>query len=433
MADRPEWDDMLRSAIATGAAPDPTLPLAAAVAAAQAAASASVWEQLAGDLLERGAHGAAAKAVDTATHLLVPPRQRAELIARWAGLNRVAGRDEEAAARERVARRLRGQANGERLPELEAVEGYVLCRANAPDDFAQALASVGDNPLDDDPLRSWNAPNINVALASERFGASDDLSFLVLDEAGPVLVVACDVSGDQMLTRGEAAVVLTPMHAGLPIWAEALALRQLRYLARWSGAGRVLLESGGGVAERAWIDDTGVAAFEMALCDIDLGQEMETIRQGYRQTHRQQVAWGRKHLRVERVADPGGLYEPLCQLYRDGSHLTPQFTAASLRQPGVAMVAAWLDEQLAAVVVTTDCGRVTYYCAGARRGGSSQPLTHVLIDSAIAEAKARGQARFSFGMLHVDAAAPAKLKGIAGFKRGFAPTLTRCRWLTLPA
>lgn len=388
------------------------------------------WRKLAASLRDQGLEQAAAAAYEQAAAALPLAADRAEMLAAWAELDRHFGHFEQAEARLRAVRRLRGGTGAETLTELESAEGYVLTWRNDPAGFDAHLDSVADNPLVNDPLRSRAMPSLSVRDMTAYFGAVEDYSFVVMDDLGPVLLVVADVTGDGMLVRGEVAVALTPLRPQVPAWAEILAGRQLALLARWSGAFRVLVEHAGQAGLGGWLAEMSHVRHGIAYCEIALDQSMETIRRAYRETHRQQVAWGRKHLRVESVADRAGFYPPLCELYRTGSHLVPQFTAESLAQPGIHMVAAWMGEELASVVVTADAGTTTYYAAGARMGGSSKPLTHVLIDEAVTLAQARGQTLFSMGALHLHDVS-AKLQGIAGFKRGFAASLRPCDWVTV--
>lgn len=394
--------------------------------------SAQTWWNTAAELGERGLHHAADAALFMAVGLTEEAAGKAAIFDRMALVLLKLGLTEQAESRARVAQRLRGQSNPGRVLELEGGSGWVISRGNDPQGFDAMLGGVTHNPLDQDPLRG-HGPVLSVCDVSPQSGARQDFSFAVMDESGPLVLVVCEVTGDGMMIRGEAAVQLTRLRDLVPDWAMDLAIDQLAQVTRWSGAEKVLVEDDGSVPLRRWFDVQPCKIYRMSYCQIDLAKPLDIIRHDYRETHRQQVAWGRKHLRVEKVSNPALLYDGFCELYRTGNHLRPQFTRQSLGQPGIGLFAAWDGADLASIVAVSDFGGTCYYTAGARMGGSKKPLTHVLIDAAIADAQARGMARFSFGALHLDNAAGEKLKGIAGFKRGFVAHSQPVNWVTVKA
>lgn len=409
---------------------DDASPEAELLRIAQEQGSAEIWWNTAAQLVERGLFCSADAALWIAVTLVGAVANRAAVYDQMAVFLERHGAVEEAQVRRRVAQRLRGHGISGHVLELEAAHGWVMCRCNDPHGFDLLLASLATQPLADDPLRG-NGPVLAVTDISEHFGAKQDFTYLVADENGPLILVKCGVSGDGMMVCGEVAVQLTRLCSDVPDWAVDLALRQLAHLTRWSGAFRVLLEDDQNTLTRTWVTQCPHQIHHLAYCEVDLGQPMEVLRRQYRETHRQQVVWGRKNLRVEKVADPATLYDGFCHLYRTGNRLVPQFTPQSLGQSGVSMFAAWAGDDLAAVVVTSDFGRTCYYTAGARMAGSKKPLTHVLIDAAIEDAQTRGMARFSFGILHEDEGSDSKLTGIAGFKRGFAAQSRPVHWVTV--
>lgn len=410
---------------------DQSQDIAITIANLHLAQNSQQWQDLGDILREQHMLLAAGAAYAEACKLLPYAKDRAAIVAKWAEMEWQGGKIEQATARRRTLERLLGRCADERSMELETEEGYVLCRRNAPMTFDGILADSGFDPLDHDHLMERNSPKLSGIDMTLYEGVTEDCSFLVMAENNPLLLAVCDVVGDGQMKCGQEAVVLIALTESIPDWAERLAISQLRHLARWSGASMVVFDNDGSSATQDWLKDSPHFSYTIAHCAIDLSQPMDAIRRDYRETHRQQVAWGRKNLRVEIIEHPASLYQPLCQLYRDGSKLIPEFTEKSLDQPGIRMLAAWMGDSLASVVVLTDCGRSTYYAAGARMGGSPKPLTHVLIDAAIEDAKARGQEKFSFGVIPRDASASAKLRGIAGFKQGFGPAIRPRQWVTI--
>lgn len=409
--------------------PDPALPCAPAIVLAMEQETAPGWCCAARELAAQGLLKSADMAFRRAAALLDLAADRAEVLDSWAALLRQLGWTEAAERCARVVRRLRNQANTDRRPELEA-EGYVLCRANDPAGFAAALAMAAENPLESDPLRGETVPRLSTAPPLERDGGNDDLTFVVMDEAGPLILVACAAAGDGMILHEQCAVALTPLVASPPDWAVHLALRQLHCVAKWADCWKIWFEGRDCAIEQAWMATWPGQPAAMGYAEIDLTQPLEVIRRGYRETHRQQVAWGRKSLRVEAVSDPALIFDGLVEMYGDAG-LHPQFTLASLGQAGVAIFAAWVDQDLVSVVVTVDAGSTTYYALAARKHGIAKPLGHVLVDAAIADAQMRGQKLFSFGCLYLDETAAPKQKGITGFKRGFVRQIRPCTWTHL--
>ncbi|RAU20337.1 hypothetical protein CU669_19015 [Paramagnetospirillum kuznetsovii] len=76
------------------------------------------------------------------------------------------------------------------------------------------------------------------------------------------------------------------------------------------------------------------------------------------------------------------------------------------------------EGQLAALVLTSHHGSVTYDMATCRDVGSSRPFSHCLVHVAILQAMAKGRRMFHFGPLYEDG--DDKMCRIAEFKRGFA-------------
>ncbi|MBI2240373.1 MAG: GNAT family N-acetyltransferase [Magnetospirillum gryphiswaldense] len=410
--------------------PNSDHPVAGIPSWARQQGTAEGWRHAAAQLAQCGFYQSAEAALGMVAGLTASLAERADLFDQMAVFLERAGAHDRAQARSRVAKRLRGHAAGDRILELESGEAWVLCRANDPRVFAESLAVLPRPPLIDDPIRG-DGPVLAVLDVREVFGALEDFTFVVMTEAGPQILVKCEVTGDGILMCGEWAVQLTRLQQSIPDGAVELALKQLAHVTRWSGAARVWLEDDQCGITRYWASHYPHHAQQLAYCEIDLAQPMNILRRRYRETHRQRVAWGRKHLRVEKVADPASLYAEFCHLYRTGTHLVPMFTPQSLAQDGVHMFAAWDGDVLAAMVVTSDYGKTSYYAAGARMGGSKKPLTHVLIDAAIEDAQARGMAHFSFGVLHLDAGAGEKMMGIADFKRGFVDHLRPLCWVTV--
>jgi len=426
-----DHDDAVYQCIRCDEVPDSSWPEAILLEAIQDNPSYEGWQQVAGQLAGLGLVRAAGAAYWKASKHASLAAEKAHVYQLWGELELRHGLVELAQSRERVVRRLLGAVDPGSLLELEAERGWVMCKANDPKAFAAMLASAGDNPLDDDPLRGTAGPSLTQRDVRAYFGARQDFSFVVVDETGPLILVACDVTGSGMMVRNEVSVQLTRLRADVPLWAEKTAIDQLAYLTRWSGAVWMLVEDDHCQAVKDWMAGHPHQINHMSYCDVDLSQDMEAIRRAYRETHRQQVGWGRRNLRVEKVADPASLFDGFCELYRTGSGLAPQFTPQSLGQPGVHMYVAWQDDALASVVVVTDHGRTSYYTAGARMPGSKKPLTHVLIDAAIEDARFRNMMRFSLGALHGAGTDDSKLQGIAGFKRGFAAQLRPVQWLTM--
>ena len=127
--------------------------------------------------------------------------------------------------------------------------------------------------------------------------------------------------------------------------------------------------------------------------------------------------------------DPGldfpAVYDAIMAAAGRGGGWLPHRLAQVLEDGDVCAYVAIAGESPAAIVLTSRHGLTTYDMATAKLPGDKSPLSHILIHTAIADAKAKGQRRFSFGPLYEGGELGAKLKSIAEFKNGFATSYER--------
>ncbi|MBC7952197.1 MAG: GNAT family N-acetyltransferase [Rhodospirillaceae bacterium] len=354
-----------------------------------------------------------------------------------------------AAADQRVLRRLAGEpALPESMPDIAEGELSVVCVRSDAALYGQLLDGFTCSPLLNDPLR-------NPRLTKDMFldptyvgttGSVEDFSFFVVDEGGrPIVQCECDVMGDRYMGCREAGIVLTDCVVASPLLeaAQELALKQLFLMAEWAGCSQVLMEVSNEVAPcpplQACLLQRKGNRGEVLNAWIDLSQSPEEIERGYRDAHRQSLRWGRKHVTVlstiaglsteqameaylavhaKARRNPGLRRERLEQLLTDGAHVT--------------VYAGIFEGEPSSVLVSSRHGTTTYYMAAAKADVGNKPLSHVLLHQAVLDAKAEGQKRFDFGVLHSDERWSAKLRNISLYKRGYTRSLERRSLLWLP-
>ena len=369
------------------------------------------------------------------------PALRAEHHAEMARQRRAEGQYGAADSHQRVANRLLGHSNeAETLPELDDGSLVVLSAFNDPEGHRQRWEALPVPLLHDDPLRDPGLTKGQFLASEDRevSGLAEDYSFFVIDDTDghPVLLVECDVLADRYLGCREAGVELTVIAGDSPLLdkARALALRQLDLITAWAGCPYCALELSAEAPVPASVsahlgDPQALSVILFRNGWIDLSQDLAVIEKGYRSGTRESVRWGRKRVRVVSYPDPGldipSVYGAIMAAAGRGGGWPPDRLAQILATGDVGGHVAIVGDVPVAVVLTSRHGQSTYYTASAKLPGDKSPLSHILIHTAIADAKAQGQQRFTFGPLYEGGEFGAKLKSIAEFKSGFASSFER--------
>jgi hypothetical protein len=367
--------------------------------------------------------------------------KRVELRTEQARQAREQGQFAAASAHQRAANRLLGCPNeAGTLPELDDGSLMVFSAFNDPHGHRQRWGGLAVPVLHDDPLRDpvFTKAQFLTSEDKEIVGGAEDYSFFVMDDDSgqPILLVECDVVGERYLGCREAGVELTVIADGSPLLdkARALALRQLDLITAWAGCPYCALELSAEapvppsvIAHLGNPRDLPVILFRNGW--IELNQEMAEIEKGYRASTRQRVRWGRENVRVVSFPDTDmdfpSVYCAIMAAAGRGGGWSPHRLAQVLEADHVRAYVAVKGECPAAIVLTSRHGLTTYDMATAKLPDDKSPLTHILIHTAIADAKARGQNRFSFGPLYDGGEFGAKLKSISEFKAGFASSYER--------
>ena len=369
------------------------------------------------------------------------PALQAEARAELARQARAERKFAAADAHQRAANRLLGLPNeAGTLPELDDGSLMVFSAFNDPQGHRQRWETLPVPVLHDDPLRDPIFTKTQCLASEDReiMGASEDYSFFVIDDNDglPILLVECDALGERYLGCREAGVELTPIRPDSPLLgaAQTLALRQLALITTWAGCPYCALEISADVPVPAPVaahlgDPNALSVVLFRNGWIDLSQDLAVIEKGYRTLAGRGVRWGRRNMRVVSHHDPSidtpALYaQVMAQAGRVG-YWGAEALRAALAAGDVSAYVGFHDDLPVCVLLTSAHGATTYYMASGRVWGSKWPLNHIMIHTAIADAKARGQKRFSFGPLYDGGEFGAKLKSIAEFKAGFASSYER--------
>ncbi len=339
-----------------------------------------------------------------------------------------------AGATERVANRLRGISNSDSLlPELEDGGLYVHAAHNDPEGYEKIIDSLGDYSLLHDTLRDpkltkWNFFN---SRGIDMIPMVDDCSFFVMDGDGnAILQVEADVMGIRYLGCRETGIILTTLVEDHPDLAQAndLAVRQIKVSLEWSGATTALFERAEGEALPAalttWINESRTIPIHVSAAWIDLSKSEAEIERGYREAHRQSLKWGKKNIEVVSTSKPDlAMIEAYAAVYyaaRRTPGMSEQNLIRGLEADLFSIYIAYYEGNPVVALLTSRHGRTTYYCASAKVIIGNKPLGHVVLNRAIMDAKAQGQARFDFGQLQSSEVFSDKLRNIALYKQGFA-------------
>ncbi len=390
------------------------------------------WRQLADALRDAGLTASALAAYGRLSNV-GDADVRADAYASRAEIERKLHMEWAAAADQRAANRLRGiQNTGGLLLELEDGDLMVQTAHSDPTDYARIVASLPDSPLLNDPLRDPTLTKRYCQTPPPDGGVVvDDCSFFVLDGNGrPILQVEADARGDRYLGCRETWILLTRLDEAHPqiAQAESLAVRQLRIILEWSGCSSAMFEARPGVALSpllwAWITNTDAGVVSFTAAWIDLSASEEAIERGYRDAHRQSLRWGRKNIRIVKTTTPDPVQ---IDLYREVHFDCGRWPAVStdilatyLDEGRFNLYIGYFEEKPVVALLSSRHGSTTYYWASAKVIIGNKPLGHVVLHQAIMDAKAEGQKRFDFGLLHTAEGFDAKLRNISLYKRGFA-------------
>ena len=369
------------------------------------------------------------------------PALRAEHHAEMARRKRAESQFGAADSHQRVANRLLGHSNeAGTLPELDDGSLVILSAFNDPQGHRQRWEALPVPVLHDDPLRDPGRTKAQFLDSEDRkvSGLAEDYSFFVIDDndGQPVLLVECDVLADRYLGCREAGVELTVIAAESPLLdkARALALRQLDLITTWAGCPYCALELSAEAPVPPSVtahlgNPQGLSVILFRNGWIDMSQDLAVIEKSYRTLTGRGVRWGRRNMRVVNHRDlsvdiPTLYAQVMAQAGRAPSWGVEPLRAA-LAAGDVNAYLGFHEEMPACVLLTSVRGATTYYMASGRVLGSKWPLNHILIHTAIADAKAQGQQRFTFGPLYEGGEFGAKMTSIAEFKAGFASSYER--------
>lgn len=337
-----------------------------------------------------------------------------------------------------VLSRLRGQGRTPALDEDGTDDLRTVSATTSAGEHARLRDAVPDHPLRRDPLRDpWHSKPDRLSRHDPVMGAAEDASFLVVQGNAPVLHVECTIEGDGPLACLQSALRLTPL-PGIGEPALILALDRLEKLATHLQAPFILVERDGDemapVAD--WLDRHGRTRRSFEQAWIMLDQSPQEIEKAFRDTHRQQVRWGRRNLDIRRWQGDDddslvGAYFELCRAENRAAPMRPDDLRQRLADDAAWLYVAHLDANPVSVVIVSRHDRDCYYQAGISRRLGNKPLSHAPLAQAILDAHDRGLERFHLGLLHTDPAFDAKLRGIAGFKRGFTRSLRPLQWVAV--
>lgn len=395
---------------------------------------AEVMLTVAGKLAEGGLTASALSVLARVQAAMQTPADQGKILEIRAAVERQAGMYWAAAADARGAARLMGRMpSGEGPPDLEEGAFWVVNAANDPQAYHALLAALAAAPLADDPLRGPLAKRLAMDPAFQRAHVplTQDFSFLVVGEEGPILQVECDVLGMRFMACREVGVVLTPLAADPPPAAQALAIRQLRLNAEWSGTREIQVDAAAPAALpaalKSWLEECPHAAHaEIREAWIDLALDPDEIFRAYREAHRQSVRWGMAHLAVASSRDTSmDCAQVYCDLHAQEGR-TPSFERDQLNMMlGEGWLTAYvgaLEGEPVSVLLAARHGHTTYYMASINKRMETKPISHVLLHQAILDARAEGLRRFHLGMLSTGTNFSRKLQNIAFYKSGFTKT-----------
>lgn len=266
-----------------------------------------------------------------------------------------------------------------------------------------------------------------------------EASFALVDDEGPLVLVACDTMIADRLGR-----------YGFPIeiWERPnLSGGQRRRIARdvLGELGRIAGEHkrpSTWLRTSAALDPLGIYAARLADVGaaieptlralLDLAQDDASLLEDMRKGHRQQVRWGAANLEIAAVdaANPDrGAFEAFRALHAEiaGRVTRPRESwdaMFALIADGFGdLVLCHVDGALMGGTLILDDANVAYYSSGAyRRENFDKPLTHYPLFLAATRARARGRKRFDIGetmggTMNMD---DQKERSIGRFKSGFS-------------
>jgi hypothetical protein len=266
-------------------------------------------------------------------------------------------------------------------------------------------------------------------------GRHSDRSFVVADDAGPAVTVACTVQDNEISMLGLPAVVALrrDLEAPAAVKALAVALAQLDRIGATDGAVSARVR-GGEVGRFGPLDAACIARLSKPVARmhavVDLAGGEDVIRRGLRDSYRSLVNWGRKQL-------------VMTYINRDNPDRAgfDAFPAFHSRVAGAGARAAdyWAviwddiaqgraelslgrlaDGSLVAGTLTAFAGDCAYYASGVYdRDRFEKPLGHWPVFDAMVRAGARGLSRYDLGEVYPRGTASDKEVQIGFFKKGF--------------
>ena len=266
-----------------------------------------------------------------------------------------------------------------------------------------------------------------------------DHTFAIVDDAGPLAIIFCDLTAKEALTRFGSPIELL-QRPDLPLTARRQVVRdglsELQRIARGNGRSEILLRTScrtdpaGAWAAR--LLDLGAMPRPSLRAIFDLVDSDEALLEDMSQGHRRHIRWGMKNLALSAVdaANPDrSAFDSFRRLHAEVAGRTTRPAAsweamfALIAEGSGDLVLSSLDGELMGGTLVLDDEETAYYASGAyRREHMDKPLSHFPLFLAAQRARGRGRRRFDIGET-LSGRAEAwsdKERAIARFKAGFS-------------
>jgi hypothetical protein len=307
-------------------------------------------------------------------------------------------------------------------------------RHNDPQRFDELVSRLLKGCICGLPL--WSVGRKYYESTLEDVGA--DLSFLIEDRDGSVIVLMCDVTNGYFGRYGMPAEVLLDEAATADVSERAIreAIGEIRRLAAENVKIVELLTTSPGRALdflSASLVGAGFEAEPHFRAVVDLLAGPEVILADMRKGHRQQVRWGRDNLTISLVDQDRpdfSDFESYRALHAEVSgRVTREESSWGAMWEVIAsgegrLVLSYLERCLVGGTLILDSMNTAFYASGAyRRELFHMPLSHYPIYTAMIRSAAAGNRWFDVGDVSSSPRTSDKQRSISYFKRGFSSRL----------